>query len=159
MTQANPTALLRQTHIDTIHALFADPPSLRAVAQASAQAHLDEHFAARTLAVEQLYLRTPLASQTATYDYTALADALVARLVNGEPVLYVPGHHESVQRVGDDYEPSTLDLFECEVLVNERGALLLASYREQLQAWWKTRWWPLVEALMGVVSDTPGSLA
>lgn len=155
MTQANPTALLRQTHIDTIHALFADPPSLRAVAQASAQAHLDEHFAARTLAVEQLYLRTPLASQTATYDYTALADALVARLVNGEPVLYVPGHHESVQRVGDDYEPSTLDLFECEVLVNERGALLLASYREQLQAWWKTRWWPLVEALMGVVSDTP----
>ena len=127
MTQANPTAQLRQTHIDTIHALFADPPSLRAVAQASAQAHLDEHFAARTLAVEQLYLRTPLASQTATYDYTALADALVARLVNGEPVLYVPGHHESVQRVGDDYDPSTLDLFECEVLVNERGALLLAS--------------------------------
>lgn len=57
VTQANPTALLRQTHIDTIHALFADPPSLRAVAQASAQAHLDEHFAARTLAVEQLYLR------------------------------------------------------------------------------------------------------
>lgn len=100
MTQANPTALLRQTHIDTIHTLFADPPSLRAVAQASAQAHLDEHFAARTLTAEQLYLRTPLAGQTATYDYTALADALVARLVNGEPVLYVPGHHESVQRVG-----------------------------------------------------------
>ncbi|NWA40824.1 hypothetical protein HX871_10560 [Pseudomonas reactans] len=155
MIHPNPTALLRQKHIDTIHTLFLDLPPLRAVAQASAQAHLDEHFALRRLTAEQLYVRLPSPAQAATDEYQPLADALVARLANGEPTLYVLNHHDVVQLKGGHYEPVALSLFECEGVVNECGALLLASYQEQLQAGWKVRWLPLVEALKGIVSDTP----
>jgi len=147
--------LLRQKHIDTIRTLFLDLPSLRAVAQASAQAHLDEHFAQRGLTAAQLYLRQPSPGQASPYEYKPLADALVARLASGEPSLYVLDHHAAVQRVGDHYEPAALGLFECEGVVNECGALLLASYQQQLQAWWKTHWLALVEALKNIVSDTP----
>lgn len=155
MAHPDPTALLRQKHIDTIRTLFLDLPSLRAVAQARAQAHLDEHFALRRLTAEQLYVRLPSPAQAATDEYQTLADALVTRLANGEPTLYTPNHHEVVQLKGDHYEPVALSLFECEGVVNDCGALLLAAYQEHVQAGWKVRWSRLIEALRGIVSDTP----
>lgn len=155
MTQANPQAVQRQVHIDTIQTLFADAPTLRDVAQNSAQAYLDELFAPRKLAAEHLHVRTPLTGQATSYAYLPLAEAVVARLVNHAPTLYVPGHHEVMQKNGDSYEPSELTIFECEALVNERGVLLLMSYQEQVQARWQTRWQPLVYALMDIVSTTP----
>jgi len=155
VTQANPQAVQRQVHIDTIQTLFADAPTLRDVAQNSAQAYLDELFAPRKLTAEHLHVRTPLTGQATPYAYLPLADAVVARMVNHAATLYVPGHHDVMQKNGDSYEPSELTLFECEALVNERGALLLMSYQEQVQARWQTRWQPLVDALTDIVHTTP----
>lgn len=155
MSQPDSIATLRQQHLDKIHSLFANPPSLKAVALASAQSYLDEHFTARALSAERLYLCSPGAVPGGPSDHTALVDVLLARLAKGEPTLFVGAYHDVAVQTGDESVLGGLSLAELETLVNERGAVLLIAYQEHLQAWWRQRRPSLVAALRDVVVHTP----
>ncbi|KAB0517155.1 hypothetical protein [Pseudomonas extremorientalis] len=151
----------RQAHIEQIETLFSDPPSLLAVAQDSAQAYLDQHFAARNERAGALHLVTPEASPCAgAWRYVSLAQLLVERLASARPMLLVEACHQVVRRVREVFEPGGLSLAELEVLINECGALLLEAFAQRLQAWWHeampvdmVRWGYLSDELLALLYD------
>ena len=163
-TQPRP-ASLRQTHIDQIETLFRDPPSLLTVAQEAAQAYLDQHFATQQWMAGLIYIATPTAGSTAALPsctYQPLPELLVQRLASARPTLLVEQYQVVVRRVREVFAPSGPTLAELEKLINECGAVLLKSFSNRLQTWWRellaknrSRWGDLSDHLLALLYDSP----
>lgn len=162
MTTLNPApASPRQAAIEQIHTLLHPPPSLRTVAQQSAQADLDQHFGAATWHAERLYIGTPDESDDALV-YQPLVDCLLQRLATAKPLQLVQGYQVVVQRQREVFVPGGPTLAQLEALVNRCGALLLGAYARHLQAWWRedlpvnmTRWGYVSDDLLALLYETP----
>ncbi|MGY2376964.1 dermonecrotic toxin domain-containing protein [Pseudomonas sp. SDO524_S393] len=125
-------ASLQPLHTQRLEALFRGLPTLRGVAQISAQAYLDRHFAERRLAARLISIRTP---DEASRQH--LADWLLKRLTTAAPVQLVDGYHSAAQWAREVYLPVALSLAELEALINQCGARLLKDFAEHLQAYWR----------------------
>ncbi|AZE59546.1 MULTISPECIES: hypothetical protein [Pseudomonas fluorescens group] len=162
MTTLGPVpASSRQAAIEQIHTLLHPPPSLRTVAQQSAQADLDQHFGAATWQAERLYIGTPGESDGALA-YQALVDCLLQRLAAAKPLLLVPGYQVVVQRQREVFVPGGPPLAQLEVLINRCATLLLGAYAQHLQAWWRealpvnmTRWGYVSDDLLALLYESP----
>lgn len=166
MTSPEPgPASLRQTHIDQVEMLFRDPPSLLGVAQEAAQAYLDQHFATQQWSAGLIHIGTPTAGSTAalpSYAYQPLPELLVQRLANATPTLLVEHYQVVVRRAREMFVSSGPTLAELEKLINECGAVLLSSFSNRLQTWWReplpinmVRWGYLSDHLLELLYDSP----
>ena len=162
MTASTPPAdsqhLITSEQIET---LFREPPSLLAVAQESAQAYLDQHFAEHKWQAGLIYIAAP-ADTDGSLVYQALSEWLLQRLALAGPVLLVADYHVVAQRVREVFVEGGPSLVELERLINRCGALLWRTYVQRLQAWWSeelpvnmTRWGYLSDDLLTLLYDSP----
>ena len=162
MTPLDPaSASPRQSVIEQIETVFREPPSLRTVAQDSAQAYLDEQFGIGTWHAGLLHIGTP-SDNSGELTYQALPDVLLQRLARARPTLLVPGYQVVVHRQREEYAVGGPSLAELEALINRCGALLLQAYAQRLQSWWRealpvnmTRWGYLSDDLLALLYDCP----
>lgn len=145
----------RQIHIEQIHTLFSEPPTLEAVAQDSAQAWLDQYLPAWRFNAAHTLL-------VATERYQSLAELVIERMAAAKPTLLVVGYHVVVQRSRETYTRGGPSLEDTERLINSCGTRLLGLFCERLQAWWRqalpvdmTRWGYLADQLLELLYDSP----
>ncbi|WP_411380995.1 hypothetical protein [Pseudomonas sp. MPB26] len=145
----------RQIHIEQIHTVFSEPPTLEAVAQDSAQAWLDQYLPAWRFNAAHTLL-------VATERYQSLAELVIERMAAAKPTLLVVGYHVVVQRSRETYTRGGPSLEDTERLINSCGTRLLGLFCERLQAWWRqalpvdmTRWGYLADELLELLYDSP----
>ncbi|SEN63738.1 hypothetical protein SAMN04487857_12816 [Pseudomonas sp. ok272] len=133
-----------------LHRVFADRPSLADVANDVIQQALDERFAPHTWRAGRLGIGqiAELAAEGGAVTYhqvMPLAEALIARVMQGSAVNYTPGHHVVLSIAGRSPVPlgAGLTVDDLEQLINQLAPVLLGQFQARLADYW---------------SETPGAI-